>query len=282
MAFRDLLLATLTYPDATPDRALRSGVALARRLGGELTLCAARVDIPTFGNPVANALIHLDALAEQEESRSAATAQLAASCAALAAAEAGVAMQPLPITVKLSEEGEAVAAVARTRDVCLLSIGPQVAADRALAEAVLFGSGRPVLVFPEAVEVVAADGPGVVAIAWDASARAARAVADALPLLRRARTVRIFVGVHEKPGALPGGALDLVRHLAAHGIDAAVDERPADGRTIGRMLADYVSAQGIDLLVMGGFGHARLRQFVLGGATSSVLESPPCPVLMSH
>lgn len=282
MAFRDLLLATLTYPDATPDRALRSGVALARRLGGALTLCAVRADIPALRNPIANAVLSLDALAEEEESRSAATAQLAAGCVAIAAAEAGVTAHPQPITVRLYEEGEAVAAIARTHDICLLPIGPLVAADRALAEAVLFGSGRPVLVFPEDVEVVASADLGTIAIAWDASARAARAVADALPLLRRAGTVRIFVATHEKPGALPGRAGDLVRHLAAHGVDAILDERPADGRPIGRMLSDYVRDHAVDLLVMGGFGHARLRQFILGGATSSMLESPPCPLLMSH
>jgi len=61
-----------------------------------------------------------------------------------------------------------------------------------------------------------------------------------------------------------------------------VDERRASSQTIGRLLADYVAYAVADLLVMGGFGHARVREFVLGGATDAILEAPPCPVLMSH
>lgn len=282
MDFRDLLLAALTYPDATPDQALRTGVALARRLGGTLTLCAVRVDLPALHNPLANALMDLDTLAEQEEARSASTAQLAMTCTSIAAAEAGVAVEARPITVRLYQEGEAISAAARTRDLCLLPIGPQVAADQVLAEAVLFGSGRPVLIYPEAADIVPDVGFGTVAIAWDGSARAARAVADALPVLRRAKIVRILVATDEKPRVVAGAAQSLVRHLKAHGIDAAVDERRADGQAIGKILADYVADVSVELLIMGGFGHARLREFILGGATASILASPPCPVLMSH
>lgn len=282
MAFRDLLLAALTYPDATPDRALRSGVALAKRLGGTLTLCAVRVDLPKLRNPLANAMLDLDALAEQEESRSAATAQLALTCLSVAASEAGVAVEARPITVRLYEEGEAVATAARTRDLCLLPIGPRVAGDQDLAETVLFGSGRPILIYPESAEIVPDTAFATVAIAWDGSGRAARAVADALPILHTAKTVRILVATHEKPGADADAARALVRHLQSHDIDAVVDERQVDGQGIGKVLKAYVADMDIDLLVMGGFGHARLREFILGGATASMLATPPCPVLMSH
>lgn len=63
---------------------------------------------------------------------------------------------------------------------------------------------------------------------------------------------------------------------------AAVDERLAHDETIGRRLTDYAAATRLDLLVMGGFGHARVREFVLGGATDAMFDAPPCPVLMSH
>lgn len=282
MAYRDLLLTALTYPDATPDRALRGGVALAKRLGGDLTLLTVQVDIPELHNPLANALLNLDRLTALEEARSTATARLEATCARIAAEDADLTLRTNTVVVRLYEESDAICRAARTRDLCLVPIGPAVAADRSLAETVLFGSGRPVLVYPEAAEIAPAERFGVVAIAWDGSARAARAVADALPILRRAGTVRIFVALGEKPQAVKGAAQDLVRHLEAHGIAAVVDERLAQDQSIGHRLADYVTATSPDLLVMGGFGHARLREFILGGATEAVLESPPCPVLMSH
>lgn len=282
MAYRDLLLTALTYPDATPDRAIRSGVALAKRLGGELTLLAVRTDIPAMRNALANALVRLDEIAEEEEARSAAAAQLEAVCARIAAEAAGTAICTQSVVARLFEEAEAVARAARTRDLTLVAIGPAVLADRDLAETVLFGSGRPVLAYPEGEEIAPADGFGTVAIAWDGSARAARAVADALPLLHRAKSVRIFVAIGEKAQAAEGAAADLVRHLRAHGVAAKVDERVARGDSIGRRLADYITETRPDLLVMGAFGHARLREFVLGGATQAILEAPPCPVLMSH
>ena len=282
MAYRDLLLTALTYPDATPDRAVRSGVTLAKRLGGELTLLTVQVDIPAMTNALANALIHLNQMAELEEARSAAAARLEAVCARLAADQAGTAVRTISVVAKLFEETDAITRAARTYDLTLVAIGPVVQADRQLAEAVLFGSGRPVLVYPEDHEVARGDSFAAVAIAWDDSASAARAVADALPVLRRAKTVRIFTAIGEKPQAVEGSAHDLVRHLAAHGITAIVDERQGKDRSIGPRLAEYVAATRPELLVMGAFGHTRIRDFILGGATQSVLEAPPCPVLMSH
>lgn len=282
MTYRDVLLTALTYPDATPDRAIRSGISLAKRLGGGLTLLAVQVDLPQLHNRLANALINLDRISEMEAARSAATAELEATCARIFADIAKKPLRTETIVVKLYEESAAIARVARTRDITLIPIGPAVLADRDLAETVLFGSGRPILVYPEGDDIVLADGFGTIAIAWDGGAAAARAVADALPALRAAREVRIFVALGEKPQAEPGIAHDLVRHLQAHGVSAAVDERSAPDQPIGCRLVDHVTSTRPDLLVMGGFGHARLREFVLGGATDAILKAPPCPVLMSH
>jgi nucleotide-binding universal stress UspA family protein len=282
MSFKDLLFATFTYPDATPDRALRSGVALAAKLGGKLTLIAEQVDLPELHNWLANTFIDLDGMARDQEARSAATADRAADCVAVAAEEAGVEAACLLRTAKLYEEEWCISTAARTRDVCLIAIGPAVANDRSVAEAVLFESGRPVIVFPESVEVLAAKNFDTVAIAWDGSPRAARAVADAMPLLTEATYVRILVVTDEKPTTKPGAAADLIRHLEAHGVSGVVDETPIGDRDIGRALTDYVAGHNVDLLVMGGFGHARAREFILGGATHRMLETPPCPILMSH
>lgn len=282
VTFRDILLPALTYPDATPERALRSGVALSRRLDGGLTLLTVQTDIPDLHNPLANALMRFDRLAESEEARSAAAAELQANCGRIAAEAAGAPIETHSLRVQPHEETERVAQAARTRDLCLLPLGAAVPAARGLAEAVLFGSGRPIVVYPEDLEIAPAATFGAVAIAWDGSARAARAVADALPILRRSREVRVFVAVDEKPQATAGLAHELSRHLAKHDVPVGLDERPARARPIGQALAEYVEAEKIELLVMGGFGHARLREFILGGATEATLKAPPCPVLMSH
>ncbi|MDZ4373161.1 MAG: universal stress protein [Phenylobacterium sp.] len=282
MAFRDILMTALSYPDATPERALRGGVALARRLGGDLTLLIPQVDIPVVGNPLARAMMDFDRVASLAESQSAAAAGLEVMCARIAAEDSGVTLRTESLSATLYEETEAICRAARTHDLTLAPIGPEVAADRALAEALLFESGRPVLVYPETAEITPADGFQHVAIAWDGGAKAARAVADALPALRRAKTVSIFAALGDKPHVVTGGCASLVRHLSRHGVDANVDERLGADQSIGHRLADLVAETAPDLLVMGGFGHARLREFVLGGATAAVLESPPCPVLMSH
>lgn len=282
MAYADLLLTALTYPDATPDRAIRSGVALARRLGGKLTFLTVRVDLPQLHNPLANALMDLDRISETEQARSAATAGLEAVCARIAADIFDEPLRTETITAKLYEESEVVARAARTRDLTLTPVGPAVLADRDLAETILFDAGRPLVVYPEAADITAGDGFTTVAVAWDGSRAAARALADALPILIAAGEVRIFTALGDKPQAVKGGAADLLRHLRTHGIEAIVDERLDHDRSIGCRFADYVADVKPDLLVMGAYGHARLREFVLGGATEAILRDPPCPVLLSH
>lgn len=282
MAYADLLLIALTYPDATPDRAIRNGVALGRRIGGKLTFLAVRVDLPQLHNPLANALLKLDRMSDLEQARSAATAELEAVCARVAADIFGAPLDTEIISAKPYEESEVVARTARTRDLILTPVGPAVLADRELAEAILFSSGRPLVVYSEAADISASDGFRSVAVAWDGSRAASRAVADALPILVAAGEVRIFTALGDKPQAVKGAAADLVRHLRLHGVEAVVDERLDPNRSIGRRLRDYVSEMKPDLLVMGAYGHARLREFVLGGATEAVLSDPPCPVLLSH
>jgi len=282
MPFRDILLTALTYPDATPDRALRSGVALARRFGGDLTLLVPRIDIPQVGNPLARALMDFDRIASLETARSAATASLEATCAAIAAEESGVALRTETLSVALYDEAEAICRVARTRDLALTPIGPEVAADRSLAEALLFGSGRPILVYPEAAEVAPADGFRHVAVAWDGSARAARATADALPALARADRVSIFAALGEKTEVVAGGAAPLGRHLARHGIRAVGDGLGGEGRTVGRLRGVFVVAAAPDPPGLVGIGLARLRQSVPGGAPPAVPGVPPRPVSMPH
>ena len=119
-------------------------------------------------------------------------------------------------------------------------------------------------------------------IAWDFSRPAARAVADAMPILIQAGVVRVVTVSNEKTIATKRSLADLKRHLGLHGIDVAVDDESAAGRSIGETLAQYADAFTLDLLVMGAYGHSRFRDFLLGGATQSMTASPALPIFLSH
>lgn len=126
------------------------------------------------------------------------------------------------------------------------------------------------------------DSLGLVVLAWDNSRSAARALADALPLLVKAREVRVFTVVNDKPLACAGAGRDAVRHLLAHGVKAVVDEVDGQGRPIGQVLDAYVGEHHADLLVMGGYGRSRVREFILGGATEHMLSGSRAPLFLSH
>ena len=151
-----------------------------------------------------------------------------------------------------------------------------------MVENLLIYSGRPALVVPY---IGAGERIGrTVTIAWDAGREAARAVADAMPLLERAEKVHVLVvdprpradGHGEEPGA------DLALHLARHGITAEVNRTEAHDIGTGDVILSWLCDSGSDLLVMGAYAHSRLRELVLGGVTRRIFDSMTVPVLMSH
>ncbi len=146
---------------------------------------------------------------------------------------------------------------------------------------VLMQSAHPVLIVPFASHNIKPFSH--VLIAWDASMTATRAVIGALPLLQIASVVDVVVfnasAQDEAHGEVPGS--DLALYLARHGVSVNVISRRTD-IDIGNALLSLCADQGSDLLVMGGYGHTRFREILLGGATRTVLESMTLPVLMTH
>ncbi len=184
-----------------------------------------------------------------------------------------------------TEVANALATHARYADLVILGqIDPDdpLAGPRYLPEEVVLGSGRPALVIPY-IGAGASLGQRVV-VAWDASREAARAVNDALPLLERAEAVSVVTinprqapfGHGEEPGA------DVALHLARHGIKVDVRRVEARDLDVANALLSELASQSADLLVMGAYGHSRLREFVLGGTTRTILAEMTVPVLMSH
>jgi nucleotide-binding universal stress UspA family protein len=149
----------------------------------------------------------------------------------------------------------------------------------AVIEAALFESGRPVLVVPYIQK--AGFSADRVMVCWDGSRAAGRAVADALPLLARAKSVDVVMvaGEEHKRNEMPGA--DLAQHLTRHGLRVDIEHITADVGAAAALL-NYTADRSIDLIVMGGYGHSRMREFILGGTTRTMLKSMTAPTLMSH
>jgi nucleotide-binding universal stress UspA family protein len=184
-------------------------------------------------------------------------------------------------------EGEAAATAtlqARYADLAVLGQADpdQPGASAAVPEAVLLGAGRPALIVPY---IGAGDAIGRrVLVAWNATREAARAVNDALPLLADAEMVTVL-SINPARGIAGEGdvaAADMARHLARHGVKAEAAYAVAEDITVGDVILSRAADLGSDLIVMGGYGHSRAREFVLGGATRSLLQHMTVPVLMSH
>jgi nucleotide-binding universal stress UspA family protein len=156
------------------------------------------------------------------------------------------------------------------------------AAATAVLESVLFDSGRPLLMVPYAGRPAPIGRRALVA--WNASREAARAVADALPLLATCEEVTVLA-VNPRSGIGGDGetpAADMALHLARHGVNATAAHAVASGIGEADVLLNAAADKGVDLLVMGGYGHSRLRQLILGGVTRGILSRMTVPVLLAH
>jgi nucleotide-binding universal stress UspA family protein len=156
----------------------------------------------------------------------------------------------------------------------------QGASEELMIEGALFGSGRPLIVVPHTHK------QGLkldrIIICWDGSRPAARAIADSLPFLQRAKSIDIVVvtGERDKSGEITG--TNMRRHLARHGITVEIKHITRGGAGVQNAILAHAAETGADFMVLGGYGHSRLREFILGGVTRSILRSMTVPVLMSH
>jgi nucleotide-binding universal stress UspA family protein len=170
---------------------------------------------------------------------------------------------------------------ARFRDITMIPLKEGDAAQQEIAERLVFESGRPILVFPDDSRREVSTSLRNVAVAWNNSRPSTRAVIDALPILQQAKRVRVFSVIDSKPTEAQGGAA-LASYLMRHNVDAIAEDVKSNGGAIAGAFGKYISEHEIDLLVMGAYGHSHLREFILGGATRSVLNHPPTWVLLSR
>lgn len=267
-----------TYPQAVADGAILSAAGFAASLGGTVEVTTFSVDIPRVQSPLASLVIDIPALVQAAEDKS------KAECARLETLMRGIAsaaaVRCTTKRVLLSGIFDVAAAESRYYDLVVLPWSREEATARYLIEAVVFGSGRPTILVPQSVRP--ASKLDHVAVAWDASRVAARALGDALPLLEQGGRVTVLTVQDEKPLAGASVASLLASSLGKRGIAAHPIEIDLRDRTIAQALQETALAEGAQLLAMGGFGHSRIRDFVLGGATTGVFEDLRLPVLLSH
>jgi nucleotide-binding universal stress UspA family protein len=181
-----------------------------------------------------------------------------------------------------SETADVLVEHARLRDLTIVPVSDGDHVAQWYAQSIIFGSGKPTLVMPHIRKRTSAFALDTVAVAWDFSRPAARAVADALPILKKAKQVYIVTITNEKSISGRRSAEELARNLVSHDVHVILDTADAGGRGIGEVLTSYVDSVGGDILVMGAYGHSRMRDFILGGATRSMVSKPPVPIFLSH
>lgn len=199
-----------------------------------------------------------------------------------AAARTGIRAQSRSDRVPADQIASTFAGRARFSDLTLMSVKPHDSRTENLVETFLFESGRPLLLCPEQhVEVLRPKFENVM-VAWDHSARAARAVGDALPILQAANAVRVVTATDDKTEAVMQSGASLVDHLREHGVFASFETVKGSGSSIGKVLGTWAHSHAIDAIVMGAYHHSRLNEVIWGGVTKTVIGQPPCWIMMSH
>jgi nucleotide-binding universal stress UspA family protein len=219
---------------------------------------------------------------ERQQADNEADAKAAIDRFAEATRRAGLSAEPLTITASLAGAGEQFGRIARRFDLAVVGQAePETSTiDDIIAETTLFESGRPMIVVPYIQK-----GPlklDRVMVCWDGSRQAARAIGDAMPLLAKAGKVEIVIIANEpgKQDEIEG--VDMGQHLARHGLKVDLERIPGGDVDVADALLSHAADSGADFLVMGGYGHSRLREFVLGGVTRSIFRSMTIPALMAH
>jgi nucleotide-binding universal stress UspA family protein len=280
MAYRDLLLTLASDPEATPPAAIDMAVDFAAAVRARISAIACEVRIAVPGSFLSPALVDVGSIAATDEKRSRLQAEALLAAFQAAAEKRDVYEERILARCLTSELSGLLVDYARLRDLTIMPVEENGLSGPWNPEAVVFGSGRPVLLLPRASQKPFA--LDTATVAWDFSRPAARAVADALPLLAQAKRVHIVTVINEKRIDTKGSGPELAKHLARHGVEVILDTVDAAGRPIGEALQYSAQSHDSDLLVMGAFGHSRLREFVLGGATRSMMSRPPLPIFLSH
>ncbi|MGV7215121.1 universal stress protein [Bradyrhizobium sp. UFLA05-112] len=280
MPIKDVLLPLVGEPSTSALAAIETCVAAAADLGAKITAFAVEEDVLVRPKVVISS--DLDNAAEAHALRSVTGVQDLLNAFRIAASRLNIRADGQLHKVEAEAIAAAVAERARYSDLTLVPVKANDSRSEHLIEQLIFESGRPLLLCPEAhADKLRVEFENVI-IAWDRSAPAARAVGDALPILQAAASVRIITVTDDAADDIMKSGTGLVDHLREHGVPASFETVKIDGSSIGKVLGSWAKEHAIDAIVMGAYHHSRLNEIVWGGVTKTVIGEPPCWVMMSH
>jgi nucleotide-binding universal stress UspA family protein len=278
MAIKDILLPLVGVPSPAAIAAIEKCVRVAASFGAEITALAVEEDVSVRPQVV---IIAAD-IDRADEVKSTMDAHGLSKAFDEAVGRIGVRNVQRLAHLMAGDAPGHLALCARLKDLSIVPVKPHNDRSEKIIEGLIFRSGRPILLCSEELAAGLSVNFERVVVAWDHSAPAARAVGDALSMLRGARDVQVITATDENTPAGRQSGAELVRHLAEHGIEASFETVRIGGSSVGKIFEALVRARAVDLLVMGAYGHSRLNEWVWGGMTKTVIGRPPCWVIMSH
>ena len=274
-----ILVPLHTYPDGNSANIAAHVGAVARHLGADVHGLVMNATFPPVSSLMGNMIINVDSMVREVTAKCHVRGAALVQAMQAALGPIGITFRSTQVDCTLGTIGGAAATHARYHDLIVTGLNANDMSMQATAETVVFGSGRPSLLVPQDLPPSQYQH---VMIAWDGSRVATRAVADARDFLRLAKTVTIAVVTDEKTLPEDNPGLKLIDYLDRHNINSTVALVQTQHRPIGRALQDHALEIGAGVMVMGAFGHSRMRDFVMGGATAGILRDLKLPVLLSH
>jgi nucleotide-binding universal stress UspA family protein len=260
--------------NSVSDYAISLAVALDAHLTGIIFLYGPIMPVSSTG--------YVPPELEMIERHNEASVKAARESFTAASTRAGVKIDSLMVSASLVSAGDQFGQIARHFDLAVVGqADPDTkTVEDNIVEAALFDSGGPVIIVPYIQRTpLKLDH---IMVCWDGSRAAARAIRDAMPFLRRAGRIEVVIMANERGKKDQIERIDIGMHLARHRLNATIKRMPLGDVDVASMLLSYAADADIDFIVTGGYGHSRLREFVLGGVTRSMLQTMTAPVLMSH
>ena len=278
--YQNALLPMISYPQPTLPSAIAAAVDAAAALNLRVFGLNLEVEPPPSAGSSGYAMPFVGATIDVEEAKTFANAEAIAREFLSQTRHRGMEAELRRVVCHALDASGVAAEAARLFDITIVTLAPHARTDRELAEAIVFGSGRPVLLLPPCFAGQLAPFDRVL-VAWDASRASARALCDALPLLRRANEVSV-VSVSNEHSRVAQSMSYVERWLSDHRVHANCTRVDLHATTEFCEIANHAKNVNANILVMGAFGHSRIRDFILGGVTKSVLANMTMPVLFSH
>jgi nucleotide-binding universal stress UspA family protein len=277
MSIKSVLLALIAGDGDKPRGAIDYAIALAAEKGAHLSVIVGAIKVPVV---VYSGVAEVQAIVTDENDNRTHNADDLCQSIRNLAQTAGVAASVEVVTDAIDPLFSRIGKRARLHDisVCGRPRSSDVWATE-LSETLLLSSGRPAILAPDGFD--AARSSNAVVIAWDGSAVAARAIGSAMPFIDKAGQVEIVSVLGDRHADDLVAGADLAPMLAHHGVKVTVTNLPYS-RNVGKTIVEHAQNVRAGMIVMGAYAHSRLKQMVLGGTTTTMLQYSPVPILMAH